>query len=80
MNLLILGKKGKAIQDDLEKGLDKSWRIYNWNPSESSEILIKLLKIADVAVIGSDALIYGNIFKYISSSKIFNYFKFPLLV
>ena len=69
MNLLILGKKGKAIQDDLEKGLDKSWRIYNWNPSESSEILIKLLKSADVAVIGSDALIYGNIFKYISSSK-----------
>ena len=69
MNLLILGKKGKAVQNDLEKGLDKSWRIYNWNPSESSEILIKLLKIADVAVIGSDALIYGNIFKYISSSE-----------
>jgi len=69
MNLLILGKKGEAIQRGIEKGLDKSWKIYNWNPSEGSENLVRLLKNADVAITGSDALIYGNIFKYISSSK-----------
>ena len=69
MNLLILGKKGEAIQKDLEKDLDKSWNISNWNPSENPEKLISLLKVADVAITGSDALIYGNIFKYISSSK-----------
>ena len=69
MNLLILGKKGEAIQKDLEKNLDKSWNISNWNPSENPEKLISLLKVADVAITGSDALIYGNIFKYISSSK-----------
>ena len=70
MNLLILGKKGEAIQKDLEKDLDKSWNISNWNPSENPEKLISLLKFADVAITGSDALIYGNIFKYISLSLI----------
>ena len=69
MNLLILGKKGIAIQEDLEKDLDNSWNIFNWEPSESPDKLVKLLENADVAVTGSDALIYGNIFKYISSSK-----------
>ena len=69
MNLLILGKKGIAIQEDLEKDLDNSWNIFNWEPSESPDKLVKLLENADVVVTGSDALIYGNIFKYISSSK-----------
>ena len=35
MKLLILGKKGIAIQEDLEKDLDNSWNISNWEPSES---------------------------------------------
>ena len=70
MKLLILGKKGIAIQEDLEKDLDNSWNISNWEPSESPNKLINLLETADVAVTGSDALIYGNIFKYISLSLI----------
>ena len=69
MNLLILGKKGIAIQGDLEKDLDNSWNIFNWEPSESPDKLVNFLETADVAITGSDALIYGNIFKYISSSK-----------
>ena len=57
MNLLILGKKGIAIQEDLEKDPDNSWNIFNWEPSESPDKLVKLLENADVAVTGSDALI-----------------------
>ena len=34
MNILILGKKGEAIQKDLQENLDDSWTIYNWNPGE----------------------------------------------
>ena len=59
MNLLILGKKGEAIQKDLEKDLDKSWNISNWNPSENPEKLISLLKVADVAITGS-CLLYTS--------------------
>ena len=69
MNLLILGKKGEAIQKDLQENLDKSWKIFNWNPGESEEHLSNLLNKADIAITGSDALIYGGIFKFISSAK-----------
>ena len=63
MNILILGKKGEAIQQDLQKNLDDSWKIYNWNPGESEVDLSNLLDKADIAITGSDALIYGGIFK-----------------
>ena len=69
MNILILGKKGEAIQQDLQKNLDDSWKIYNWNPGESEVDLSNLLDKADIAITGSDALIYGGIFKFISSSR-----------
>ena len=69
MNLLILGKKGEAIQRDLQENLDDSWTIYNWNPGESEVDLSNLLDKADIAITGSDALIYGGIFKFISSAK-----------
>ena len=69
MNILILGKKGEAIQQDLQRNLDDSWTIYNWNPGESEVDLSNLLDKADIAITGSDALIYGGIFKFISSSK-----------
>jgi phosphoglycerate dehydrogenase-like enzyme len=69
MNLLILGKKGEAIQKDLQENLDESWEIFNWNPGESEEYLSSLLNKADIAITGSDALIYGGIFKFISSAK-----------
>ena len=66
MNILILGKKGEAIQQDLQRNLDDSWTIYNWNPGESEVDLSNLLDKADIAITGSDALIYGGIFKFIS--------------
>ena len=69
MNILILGKKGEAIQRDLQENLDDSWTIYNWNPGESEVDLSNLLDKADIAITGSDALIYGGIFKFISSAK-----------
>ena len=69
MNLLILGKKGEAIQKDFEGKLDDSWTIYNWNPGENEEKLSNLLNKADVAITGSDALIYGGIFKFLSLAK-----------
>ena len=69
MNILILGKKGEAIQKDLQENLDDSWTIYNWNPGESEVDLSNLLDKPDIAITGSDALIYGGIFKFISSSK-----------
>ena len=80
MNLLILGKKGIAIQGDLEKDLDNSWNIFNWEPSESPDKLVNFLETADVAITGSDALIYGNIFKYISSSKKLKLLQIPCLL
>ena len=69
MNLLILGKKGEAIQKDLQENLDQSWKIFNWNPGDSEKHLSNLLDKADIAITGSDALIYGGIFKFISSAK-----------
>ena len=69
MNILILGKKGEAIQRDLQENLDESWTIYNWNPGESEVDLSNLLDKVDIAITGSDALIYGGIFKFISSAK-----------
>ena len=79
MNLLILGKKGIAIQGDLEKDLDNSWNIFNWEPSESPDKLVNFLETADVAITGSDALIYGNILNIYPHQRILSYFKYLLL-
>ena len=68
MNILILGKKGEAIQQDLQKNLMTLGK-YIIGILEKEVDLSNLLDKADIALTGSDALIYGGIFKFISSSK-----------
>lgn len=69
MNLLLLGEKCNPLLPGLKKGLEESWNINKWQPSEGSEKLSEMIKNADVIIPASDALTYGNVFRQLSEAK-----------
>ena len=62
MNLLLLGEKCNPLLPGLKKGLEASWNINKWQPSEGPGKLSELIKNADVIIPAGDALMYGNVF------------------
>jgi len=69
MNLLLLGEKCNPLLPGLKMGLEESWNINKWQPSEGSEKLSEMIKNADVIIPASDALTYGNVFRQLSEAK-----------
>ena len=69
MDLLLLGEKCNPLLPGLKKGLEESWNINKWQPSEGPGKLSELIKNADVIIPAGDALMYGNVFSHLPDAK-----------